>query len=110
MNGESVYICKRKQNVDILTMDSCKKVKYDNTEMANFLQNFPIEESSKDVGQSLMRLENDVIAIRSQLERKVKKITLAQIDRKLDTILKILMQNGLTENCANERPIQLEPF
>ena len=83
-------------------MDSCKKVKYDNIEMTNFLDNFPVEESSKDVGQSLVRLETDVTAIRSQLERKVKKITLAQIDGKLDTILKILMQNGLTENCENE--------
>ena len=91
MTGEFVYICKRKQNVDILTMDSCKKLKYDNTEMANFLQNFPIEESSKDVGQSLVRLENDITAIRSQLERKVKKITLTQIDGKLDMILKILI-------------------
>ena len=81
-------------------MDCCKKVKRDNAEMADFLQNFPVE--SRDVEQTLVRLENDVLAIRSQLERKVKKITLAQIDGKLDTILKILMQNGLTENCENE--------
>ena len=76
-------------------MDPVKKVKYDNAEMANFLQQFPIEEP-KDVGQSLVRLENDVTAIRSQLECKVKKVTLAQLEFKLDTIIKILLQNGLT--------------
>ena len=84
-----------------LTMDCCKKVKRDNAEMADFLQNFPVE--SRDVEQTLVRLENDVLAIRSQLERKVKKTTLAQLDLKLDTILKIL-QNGSESSADHVSP------
>ena len=110
-------------------MDSCEKVLYDNSEMTDFLRNFPVDGQSStkrkceepgkdwtnffeiqdgDVGQSLVRLENDVTAIRSQLERKVKKITLSQIDAKLDTILNILMQNGANEKeCTETLPINI---
>ena len=81
-------------------MQPAKKVKFDmieqqNTEMANFLEQFPTEEP-KIVWQTLVRMESDITAIRSQLERKPRKITLAQMDAKIDTIIKILLQNGLT--------------
>ena len=76
------------------------KISYDmvekaNEEMRELLDQFPAEEA-KDMQQTLVQLENDVIAIRTYLERKTKKITMIQLDKKLDTIVKILNQNGLT--------------
>ena len=63
-----------------------------NEEMRQLLKLFPIERS-KDVQQTLAQLETNVTAIRSHLERKPKKTTLIQVDKKLDIILNTLIQN-----------------
>ena len=62
-------------------------------EMKEFLDEFPAQQT---VQETLVQLETDVVAIRSHLERKTKKVTMVQLDQKLDTIIKILNQNGLT--------------
>ena len=77
-----------------------KKVKFDtveevNDEMTQFLEQFPVAEP-KDVQQTLSQLETDVTAIHSLLMKKTKKVTMVQLDQKLDVILKVLLQNGLT--------------
>ena len=76
-----------------------KKMKFDtiqkmNDEMTEFLDQFP--EKSKDMQKTLTQLETDVTAIHSLLMKKTKKVTLVQINQKLDVILKTLLQNGLT--------------
>ena len=76
-----------------------KKIKFDtipkmNQEMTQFLEQFP--EESKDMQQTLAQLETNVTAIHSLLMKKTKKVTLAQINQKIDVILKTLLQNGLT--------------
>ena len=80
-------------------MSSVKKVKYQtideqNAEMSNFLQQFPDSESN--IGEQIARLENDICAIRSSLEKKVKKITMSQLNTKLDYIINALSQSGIT--------------
>ena len=69
-------------------------IKNQNLEMAEFLSQFPVSEK-RDLDQTLTELEQNVTAIRSHLENKPKKITMKQLDQKLDLILKILIQNGL---------------
>ena len=64
-----------------------------NDEMTEFLDQFP--EKSKDMQQTLAQLETDVTAIHSLLTKKTKKVTLVQINQKIDVILKTLLQNGL---------------
>ena len=71
--------------------DAIEKV---NEEMREFLDQFPVE--TKYVQRTLVQLENDMTAIRTHLERKPKKCMMIQLDQKLDVILKILTQNGLT--------------
>ena len=76
-----------------------KKIKFDNIqkmndEMTEFLDQFP--EEPKDMQKTLTQLETDVTAIHSLLMKKTKKVTLVQINQKLDVILKTLLQNGLT--------------
>ena len=76
-----------------------KKIKFDtiskmNEEMTEFLEQFP--EEPKDMQQTLAQLETDVTAIHSLLMKKTKKVTLVQINQKIDVILKTLLQNGLT--------------
>ena len=78
-------------------MSSAKRVKSideQNTEMSNFLQQFPDSESN--IGEQIARLENDICAIRSSLEKKVKKITISQLNTKLDYIINALTQRGIT--------------
>ena len=78
-------------------MSSAKRVKSideQNTEMSNFLQQFPDSESN--IGEQIARLENDICAIRSSLEKKVKKITMAQLNTKIDYIISALRQSGIT--------------
>ena len=75
-----------------------KKMKFDtiqkmNDEMTEFLDQFPDE--PKDMQQTLAQLETDVTAIHSLLTKKTKKVTLVQINQKIDVILKTLLQNGL---------------
>ena len=65
-----------------------------NDEMTEFLDQFP--EEPKDMQKTLTQLETDVTAIHSLLMKKTKKVTLVQINQKLDVILKTLLQNGLT--------------
>ena len=65
-----------------------------NDEMTEFLDQFP--EKPKDMQKTLTQLETDVTAIHSLLMKKTKKVTLVQINQKLDVILKTLLQNGLT--------------
>ena len=82
-----------------------KKVKFDsvekaNEEMSQFLEQFPVEEPI-DMKQTLTQLETDVISIRSHLMKKTKKVTMVQLNQKLDVILKILLQHGLTYQDVN---------
>ena len=75
-----------------------KKMKFDtiqkmNDEMTEFLDQFPDE--PKDMQKTLTQLETDVTAIHSLLTKKTKKVTLVQINQKIDVILKTLLQNGL---------------
>ena len=77
-----------------------KKIKFEtiepvNEEMRQLLKLFTVERS-KDVQQTLTQLETNVTAIRSHLERKSKKTSLIQVDKKLDIILNTLIQNGFT--------------
>ena len=76
-----------------------KKIKFDtiskmNEEMTQFLDQFP--EEPKDMQQTLTQLETNVTAIHSLLMKKTKKVTLVQINQKIDVILKTLLQNVLT--------------
>ena len=50
----------------------------------------------RNLDQKLIQLEQNVTAIRSHLESKPRKVTMVQLDDKLDLIINILIQNGLT--------------
>ena len=63
-----------------------------NSEMNEFLTQFPVE--GRKIDETLADLETNVTAIRTHLENKPKKISMKQLDQKLDQILKILYQNG----------------
>ena len=73
-----------------------KRIKLDDTtmagvvreEMLEFLETIPSQ--AKSVEQTLLQMENDIISIRSSLENKPKKLSLKDIDRKLDIIIKML--------------------
>ena len=81
---------------------AAKKVKFDdhnsidnsNKEMQEFLYQFgkaePIPCQAKSVGETLLQMEHHITNIRSYLENKPKKLSLKDIDKKLDAILKIL--------------------
>ena len=80
-------------------MSAAKKVKYQSiheqsADMSDFLQHFPVSESN--IGEQIARLENDICAIRSSLEKMVKKITISQLNTKLDYIINALTQRGIT--------------
>ena len=61
-------------------------------EMLEFLDQFEdtLPSQAKSVGETLMQMEDDITNIRSRLEYKPKKLSLKDIDKKLDKILKIL--------------------
>ena len=85
-------------------MSSVKKAKFQtidepNAEMTDFLSQFP--ESDTNIGEQIARLENDICAIRSSLEKKVKKITMAQLNIKIDYIISALHQSGITYSDDN---------
>ena len=70
-----------------------KMIEEQNAEMTDFLNQYPLEQRPLD--ETLSELKTNVSAIRSHLEKKPKKISMKQLDRKLDLILKILLQNGM---------------
>ena len=65
-----------------------------NQEMNQFLQQFPLYDAN--ISSSLTRLENDVTAIRSKLDKWAKKMTLIQISAKIDYLMNVLVHNGFT--------------
>ena len=75
---------------------STKRIKLDDItmagvareEMLEFLEAIPSQ--AKSVEQTLLQMENDITSIRSSLENKPKKLSLKDIDRKLDVIIKML--------------------
>ena len=72
------------------------KLEQQNLEMADFLSQYPLE--NKDLNKTLEDMEENVTAIRSFLERKTKRITMKELNEKLDLILKILLQNGFVHH------------
>ena len=85
---------------------AAKKIKFDdcmttvannsNKEMLELLDRFekgiipPVPNPAKSVEETLIQMENDLTNIRCCLENKTKKLSLKDIDKKLDTILQIL--------------------
>ena len=85
---------------------TAKKIKFDdcmttvannsNKEMLELLDRFekgiipPVPNPAKSVEETLIQIENDLTNIRCCLENKPKKLSLKDIDKKLDTILQIL--------------------
>ena len=83
-----------------------KKIKFDdcittvtnnsNKEMLELLDRFEkdnissVPSQTKSVEETLIQMENDITNIRSCLENKPKKLSLKDVDKKLDTILQIL--------------------
>ena len=71
-----------------------RTIEEQNAEMADFLSQFPALEK-RNLDQTLTDLEQNVNAIRSLLESKPKRVTMKQLNEKLDLILKMLIKNGL---------------
>ena len=61
-----------------------------NQEMQEFLHQYPVEEYNLD--RKLTQMEENICAIRSHLEDKQprKRVTITQVDEKIDLILKLL--------------------
>ena len=61
-------------------------------EMQDMLTQFPIQDSAeqKTIQTSLEQLEQDVTSIKSTLEQKKPKVTLVQLNNKLDVVIEIL--------------------
>ena len=81
------------QNLKMAGRESSEDITEQNLEMADFLQYFQVEE--RNLNKTIIQLEENVNAIRSHIESKSKKITMKQLDAKLEMIIKILSQNGL---------------
>ena len=71
----------------------CRTIAQQNSEMNEFLSQFPIE--GRKIDETLADIETNVTAICAHLENKPKRISMKQLDQKLDQILKFLHQNGL---------------
>ena len=78
--------------------DATTMASVDGTEMLELLDQFentPVISQAKSIDQTLMQMESDIISIRSSLEKKPpKKLSLKDIDRKLDIIIKMLNDRG----------------
>ena len=77
--------------------DATTMASVDGREMLELLDQFentPVINQAKSIDQTLMQMESDITSIRSSLEKKQKKLSLKDIDRKLDIIIKML--NGWT--------------
>ena len=48
------------------------------------------------VRRSLENIENNITSLRDRMDRKSPKVTMVQIDQKIDKVLDILQRNGLT--------------
>ena len=70
------------------------KVMEQNSEMTDFLNQFPVI-GKRELDHTLSVLEENVNAIRTHLESKPKKVTMKELSEKIDLILKILVQNGM---------------
>ena len=81
-----------------LNYQDMEKIIEQNSEMTEFLNQFPVEMGKRDLDSTLAALEENLLAIRTQIENKPKRITLLQIDQKLDLILNILSQNCIEKN------------
>ena len=66
--------------------------KFPAQEMNQFISQFPPDDAN--IGDSLLRLEQDVTAIRSSLDTRVKKMSLVQLSAKIDYLNKMLVHNG----------------
>ena len=73
--------------------DATTMASVDGTEILEFLDHFEntqVISQVKSIDQTLMQMESDITSIRSSLEMKPKKLSLKDIDRKLDIIIKML--------------------
>ena len=66
--------------------------KFPAQEMNQLISQFPTDDAN--IGDSLLRLEQDVTAIRSSLDTRVKKMSLVQLSAKIDYLNKMLVHNG----------------
>ena len=67
------------------------------SDMESFLNQKPFVgggERVEDISSTLNRLEKNLTSLKTNLERKRAKVTLADIDRKLDNIIGILNRMG----------------
>ena len=69
-----------------LNYQDMEKIIEQNSEMTEFLNQFPVEMGKRDLDSTLAILEENLLANRSRIENKPKRITLLQIDQKLDLI------------------------
>ena len=77
--------CKRGQD-KMVDYDSGEKT---NDDMTDFLNQFT-DKTETSVTETLHQLQQSVTSIQTKLDAKPKRITLSQIDAKIDTILEIL--------------------
>lgn len=79
---------KKRQRSDFEVPDDMQR------SMHHFLDQFPIQQGPSsmptDLGDVLEKLDQNVTCIKSSLEKKKPKITLCQLNEKMDTILEIL--------------------
>ena len=78
-----------------LDHQNMEKITGQTSEINDFLDQFSTRLEKRNLDQTLAVLKENVNAIRTRLENKPKRVTLLQIDRKLDLILKILSKNGM---------------
>ena len=78
-----------------LDQQNVEKITEQTSEMNDFLDQYSTRLKKRKLDQTLAVMEENLNAIRSQLENKPKRITLLHVDRKLDLILKILSKNGI---------------
>ena len=84
----------RKRTCPVYPQQPSQASEFELTTMAMpILDQFPIQEDSqlqKNIHNTLAKLDQDVTAIKTNLEKKRSKVTLNQINGKLDMILQIL--------------------
>ena len=93
--GQDALMSNQDNTAKKIKLDDCMTTINDsNKELLDFLDQFdkdtPLPSQAKSVEEMLMQMEHDITNIRSCLEYKPKKLSLKDIDKKLDKILKIL--------------------
>ena len=62
------------------------------SEMSSFLEDYPVSQPAQSIQNSLQQLEEDVSSIKSSLVKKRSKVTLNQLNIKVDMIIEILKE------------------